>query len=65
MPRKSMKDESAAFIEQFFDEAAANYMKDVMQTRQPSRRRQLLAEADALDKVKARFYNWLNGKVTT
>ena len=64
MPRKTARAELERQMEQFFDETKAGYMKDVMATRQPARRRALLAEADALDKVKGRFYNWLTGQVS-
>lgn len=61
MPRKSTKDESAQFIQSFFDEAKVQLTEDILKTRQPSRRGQLLKEIDALDRVHARFYNWING----
>lgn len=63
MPRKSMKDESAAYIQQFFTEAKAGLLNDITKTKQMPRRRALLAELDALDKVNARFYHWAQNGV--
>ena len=45
----------------FFDEAKAGLTADILKTRQPTRRAELLNEIDALDRVHARFYNWVNG----
>jgi hypothetical protein len=64
MPRKTAKQETEQTISRFFEEAKAGYMKDILATRQPGRRRALLSEVDALDKVQARFYHWMNGEVT-
>ena len=61
MPRKSTKEEAAQFMEGFFEEAKQNLTADILKTRQPIRRSELLNEIDALDRVNARFYNWING----
>ena len=61
MPRKSTKEEAGAYMETFFDEAKQLLTDDILRTRQPGRRGQLLKEIDALDRVHARFYNWING----
>jgi hypothetical protein len=62
MPRKSSKREVGDLVQEFMDEAKADLMKEVLATRQPSRRRELLAAADGLDSVSKRFYAWLNGR---
>jgi len=61
MPRRSTKEESAKFMSGFFEEAKASLTADILKTRQPMRRTELLNEIDALDRVNARFYNWING----
>ncbi len=63
MPRKTARAEVEQQLTQFFDETKASYVADILKTRQPGRRAALLAEVDALDKVKGRFYYWLNGEV--
>lgn len=64
MPRRSTKEEATKFMEGFFDEAKQILTDDILRTRQPARRGQLLKEIDALDRVHARFYNWVNGVST-
>ena len=61
MPRRSTKEEAAKFMEGFFTEAKDTLTTDILRTRQPERRTALLNEIDALDRVHARFYNWING----
>lgn len=61
MPRRSTREEATKFMQTFFDEAKANLLKDVTSTMQTKRRTALLNEIDALDRVHARFYNWVNG----
>lgn len=61
MPRRSTKEEATRFMAQFFEEAKENITRDVVSTRQPKRRSELLKELDALDRVDSRFYNWVNG----
>jgi hypothetical protein len=47
---------------EFFADASERLTHDITKTRQWPRRRELLHELDALDKVKARFYDWKQGK---
>ena len=61
MPRKTTKEEAAGYIETFFAEAKQALTDEVLRTRQPKRRNELLKEIDALDRVNGRFYNWING----
>ena len=61
MPRRSTKEEAAKFMASFFEEAKQLLTDDILKTRQPLRREELLKEIDALDKVHSRFYNWVNG----
>ena len=61
MPRRSTKDEAGEFMQGFFDEAKEKLTADILKTRQPTRRQELLNEIDALDRVHSRFYNWING----
>ena len=64
MPRRSTKEEATQFMEGFFEEAKQTLTDEILRTRQPNRRGQLLKEIDALDRVHARFYNWVNGVST-
>lgn len=64
MPRKSTKEEAGAYMQTFFDEAKEKLTQEILSTRQPARRGQLLKEIDALDRVHSRFYNWINGVST-
>ena len=61
MPRRSTKEEATKFMAGFFAEAKDALTADILKTRQPTRRSELLNEIDALDRVHARFYNWING----
>ena len=61
MPRRSTREEATKFMQGFFEEAKDALTKDILKTRQPLRRTELLSEIDALDRVNARFYNWING----
>ena len=61
MPRRSTREEASKFMQGFFDEAKQILTDDILKTRQPLRREELLKEIDALDRVNARFYNWVNG----
>jgi hypothetical protein len=64
MPRKSTREEASEFMQGFFDEAKEVLTADILKTRQTQRRRELLNEIDALDRVHSRFYNWINGVKT-
>jgi hypothetical protein len=48
-------------MRQFFDETESRQVDKIKQTRQPKRRAVLLSELDALDNVKAQYYNWATG----
>ena len=61
MGRRSASDECDELMRQFFDEAEADQVIKIKQTRQHKRRTILLHELDALDLVKARYYNWSTG----
>ena len=61
MPRRSTKEEATKFMQSFFDEAHEVLTNEIVKTRQPPRRNELLKEIDALDRVHGRFYNWING----
>ena len=61
MPRRSTKEEATKFMGGFFQEAKDGLTADILKTRQPNRREELLKEIDALDRVHGRFYNWING----
>ena len=61
MPRKSTQEEASKYMEGFFAEAKELLTADILKTRQPTRREELLKEIDALDRVHSRFYNWING----
>ena len=61
MPRRSTKEEASKFMQGFFEEAKERLTADILKTRQRPRRNELLKEIDALDRVHARFYNWING----
>jgi hypothetical protein len=61
MPRRSTKEEATQFMGGFFDEAKSILTAEILRTRQPTRREKLLNEIDALDRVRSRFYNWING----
>lgn len=65
MPRASPAKQAEKMIAVFFDETQAGLMKDVMSTRQPTRRAELLAQLDTFDKVKGRFYHWLTSRNET
>jgi len=64
MPRRSTREEATKFMQGFFDEAKETLTADILRTRQPNRRTELLNEIDALDRVHGRFYNWINGVTT-
>jgi hypothetical protein len=59
MARKTAAEEVEKLTKQFFAETKEGLWLDIRQTRQMSRRKALLAEVDALDKVEGRFYHWL------
>lgn len=61
MARRSTREEAGKFMQGFFDEAKDLLTRDILSTRQPIRREELLKEIDALDRVHSRFYNWING----
>ena len=61
MPRKSTKEETAKYMQEFFIEAKDFLTAEILKTRQLTRREELLKEIDALDRVHARFYNFING----
>ena len=61
MARKTAREEATKLLTRCVDETKAAYLLDIQQTRQPSRRRQLLYELDSLDSVAAKLYKWLNG----
>ncbi len=62
MPRKSSKREVGDLVAEFMAEAKADILRDILATRQMTRRRELLSQADGLDAVSKRFYHWLNGR---
>jgi hypothetical protein len=61
MGRRSASDECDELMRQFFDETESRQVDKIKQTRQPKRRAVLLSELDALDNVKAQYYNWSTG----
>jgi len=61
MARKSAKDESEQLFNKFLEDTTAGLMKDITKTRQMTRRREFLNQLDALDLIKAKFYDWLHG----
>ena len=64
MPRKTAKEEATKIINKFMSESEADILRDIKGTRQPSIRAEYLAEMDALDRMKKRYYNWSNGAQT-
>jgi len=62
MARRTAIAETETLMAEFFADASARLTHDITKTRQWPRRRELLHELDALDKVKARFYDWKQGK---
>ncbi len=61
MPRRTAKQETERMFNQFLQEAKDGLNRDISSTRQFKRRKGLLREIDALDRVEARFYSWVNG----
>ncbi len=61
MPRRTAKQETERMFGRFLQEAKAGLTQDILSTRQPKRRKALLTEIDALDRVEARFYAYVNG----
>lgn len=61
MPRRTARQETERMFNQFLQEAKDGLTRDILSTRQPKRRKGLLTEIDALDRVEARFYAWVNG----
>ena len=61
MPRRSTREEATKFIESFFSEAEVYFKDEMTKTRQVGRRDEMWNNLQALDRVNAFFYNWLNG----
>ena len=62
MARRTALAEASDLIEQFFKEVKADYMRDIMSTRQMGRRKELLRQIDMFDKVHGRAYDWLTSR---
>ena len=61
MARRTAAAETEELMKVFFSETEQDYIIKIKATRQPKRRKVMLAELDALDAVKGRFYHWING----
>ena len=59
MARKTALEEVQKHCADFFSETRAQLQRDITGTKQWPRRKAMLAELDALDKVEGRFYHWL------
>lgn len=62
MARKTAVEETTRLMEQFFVEADEGLVMELKLTRQPKRRKLMLATLDSLDTVRTRYYHWLNGQ---
>lgn len=65
MARATAIQQAEKHIARFFLETKAGIMHDITRTRQPSRRKALLAQLDTFDKVEGRFYHWLTSQENT